>query len=304
MIYTITVNPALDYVLNLDRLDMGMINRTKQASFLAGGKGINVSQILTQLQVDNTVWGFVGGFTGKELVRQLNKKRIANDMVTISDTTRINVKLAAQQETEVNTVGPQITDQEITAFKARFNDLKAGDIVIMSGSLAPSLPADFYQQLLPMIKSAGAEFVVDTRGKALLNTLSAHPLLIKPNLSELAEISEERLSSADSVIKAAKKLQELGAQNVMVSLASRGGYLLTPEHLYFAPAAIGMTVNSVGAGDSMLAGFVASYVNHQDPEAAFKLGMAAGGATAFCHDIAVKSQIDVVLDQIKVEKIY
>ena len=167
MIYTVTVNPALDYVMQLEKVNAGEVNRTNNYSFLAGGKGINVSQILNQLNVENTAWGFVGGFTGKELIRQLNQKRITSDFVTISDVTRVNVKIHAEKETEINAAGPQITNQEITAFKSRLDDLKKGDIVVMSGSLTPSLPTDFYQQLLPTIKDAGAEFVVDTTGQAL-----------------------------------------------------------------------------------------------------------------------------------------
>ena len=171
MIYTVTVNPALDYVMQLEKVEAGSVNRSNDCQFLAGGKGINVSQILNQLDVDNTAWGFVGGFTGKELVRQLNVKKIESDFVTISDDTRVNVKIHAQKETEINAAGPKIDAQEITAFKARLDDLNEGDIVVLSGSLAPSLPTDFYEQLLPTIREAGAEFAIDTTGEALLATL-------------------------------------------------------------------------------------------------------------------------------------
>ncbi|RVU70897.1 MULTISPECIES: 1-phosphofructokinase [Lactobacillus] len=303
MIYTVTVNPALDYVMQLEKVNAGEVNRTKNYSFLAGGKGINVSQILNQLDVDNTAWGFVGGFTGKELIRQLNQKRIVSDFVTISDVTRVNVKIHAQKETEINAAGSHITDQEIAAFKDRLNDLKEGDIVVMSGSLTPDLPTNFYQQLLPTIKEAGAEFVVDTTGQALLDTLEYKPLVIKPNHHELADLFHTTFDSSDVMLEYAQKLLDKGAQNVMVSMAGEGGFLLTKDHVYHAKGAVGTAVNSVGAGDSMIAGFVGTYFKTHDPAESFRIGMACGGATAFTEDIAVKSQIEAVLPQIKVEQI-
>lgn len=303
MIYTVTVNPALDYVMQLPKVNDGEVNRSNDTQFLAGGKGINVSQILNQLSVDNTAWGFVGGFTGKELIRQLNVKNITSDFVTISDDTRVNVKIHAQKETEINAAGPKIDAQEIAAFKARLDDLEKGDIVVLSGSLAPSLPTDFYKQLLPTIKDAGAEFVVDTTGKALLDTLEYKPLVIKPNHHELADLFNTTFANTDEMLQAAKKLLDMGAQNVMISMAGDGAYLVTKDHVYHASAAKGIAVNSVGAGDSMIAGFVGTYYKTKDVVEALKMGSACGGATAFTEDIAVKSQIDAVLPDIKVEEV-
>lgn len=303
MIYTVTVNPALDYVMQLPKVNAGEVNRSKDCQFLAGGKGINVSQILNQLSVENTAWGFVGGFTGKELVRQLNVKKIESDFVTISDDTRVNVKIHAQKETEINAAGPKIDEQEITAFKARLDDLQEGDIVVLSGSLGPSLPTDFYKQLLPTIKEAGAQFAIDTTGKALLDTLEYKPLVIKPNHHELADLFHTTFSNNEEMLTAAKKLLEMGAQNVMISMAGDGGYLVTKDHIYHGSPAIGTAVNSVGAGDSMIAGFVGTYYKTKNPVEAFRMGMACGGATAFTEDIAVKSQIDATLPDIKVEEV-
>ncbi|KRL63350.1 1-phosphofructokinase [Lactobacillus psittaci] len=303
MIYTVTVNPALDYVLQLDKVITGEVNRTDDCQFLAGGKGINVSQILNQLKIENTAWGFVGGFTGQELVRQLNKKHIVSDFVQISDTTRVNVKIHAEKETEINSAGPQITEQEITAFKARLSDLNKGDIVVMSGSLTKGLGQDFYKDLLPTIKEAGAEFVVDTTGQALLDTLEFKPLVIKPNHHELADLFGVTFDSNEEMLTYAKKLLDMGAQNVMISMAKDGGYLVNKNGVYHAPGAKGTAINSVGAGDSMIAGFVGTYFETQDPVEAFKIGMACGAATAFTKDIAVKSQIDAVLPQIKVSEV-
>lgn len=303
MIYTVTANAALDYVMQLDKVDSGSVNRSSDCQFLAGGKGINVSQILDQLDVDSTAWGFVGGFTGKELVRQLNVKKIVSDFVTISDNTRVNVKIHAQKETEVNAAGPNITEQEIKAFKARLIDLKPNDIVVLSGSLAPSLPSDFYEELLPSIGDSEAEFAIDTTGQSLLDTLKYHPLVIKPNHHELAELFNTKFNNDEEMLTTAKKLLDMGAQNVMISMAGDGGYLVTKNHIYHGTAAKGIAVNSVGAGDSMIAGFVGTYYKTQDPVESFKMGMACGGATAFTEDIAVKSQIDVVLPQIKVNEV-
>lgn len=301
MIYTVTVNPALDYVLQLPEVKDGETNRSSDTQFLAGGKGINVSQILNQLGVDNTAWGFVGGFTGEELIRQLNVKKISSDFVRISDDTRVNVKIHAQEETEINAAGPDITAQEVAAFKSRLDDLEAGDVVVLSGSLAPSLPTDFYESLLPLIREKGAEFVVDTTGEALLRTLKFNPLVIKPNHHELADLFDTSFSSTADMLEAAKKLQKLGAQNVMISMAGEGAYLVTADHVYHANAATGTVVNSVGAGDSMIAGFVGTWFEKHDAAEGLRVGSACGGATAFTEDIAIKSQIDAVLPQIKID---
>ncbi|MFS8962394.1 1-phosphofructokinase [Lactobacillus delbrueckii] len=301
MIYTVTVNPALDYVLQLPEVKDGETNRSSDTQFLAGGKGINVSQILNQLGVDNTAWGFVGGFTGEELIRQLNVKKISSDFVRISDDTRVNVKIHAQEETEINAAGPDITAQEVAAFKSRLDDLEAGDVVVLSGSLAPSLPTDFYESLLPLIREKGAEFVVDTTGEALLRTLKFNPLVIKPNHHELADLFDTSFSSTADMLEAAKKLQKLGAQNVMISMAGKGAYLVTADHVYHANAATGTVVNSVGAGDSMIAGFVGTWFEKHDAAEGLRVGSACGGATAFTEDIAIKSQIDAVLPQIKID---
>ena len=301
MIYTVTVNPALDYVLQLPEVKDGETNRSSDTQFLAGGKGINVSQILNQLGVDNTAWGFVGGFTGEELIRQLNVKKINSDFVRISDDTRVNVKIHAQEETEINAAGPDITAQEVAAFKSRLDDLEAGDVVVLSGSLAPSLPTDFYESLLPLIREKGAEFVVDTTGEALLRTLKFNPLVIKPNHHELADLFDTSFSSTADMLEAAKKLQKLGAQNVMISMAGEGAYLVTADHVYHANAATGTAVNSVGAGDSMIAGFVGTWFEKHDAAEGLRVGSACGGATAFTEDIAIKSQIDAVLPQIKID---
>ena len=299
MIYTVTVNPALDYVLQLPEVKDGETNRSSDTQFLAGGKGINVSQILNQLGVDNTAWGFVGGFTGEELIRQLNVKKISSDFVRISDDTRVNVKIHAQEETEINAAGPDITAQEVAAFKSRLDDLEAGDVVVLSGSLAPSLPTDFYESLLPLIREKGAEFVVDTTGEALLRTLKFNPLVIKPNHHELADLFDTSFSSTADMLEAAKKLQKLGAQNVMISMAGEGAYLVTADHVYHANAATGTAVNSVGAGDSMVAGFITGYLKTGSYKEAFQMGVCTGSASAFSEELATEPEVLALLDKNK-----
>lgn len=303
MIYTITVNPAIDYVIELTQLTLGEVNRTENYHFLAGGKGINVSQILNQLEQENNAWGFVGGFSGGELARQVAAKGITSDFVEIKDQTRINVKLKAGQETEINGAGPEISATEIEAFKTKLQNLQEGDTVVMSGSLTPSLPANFYQSLIPVIKERGAEFVVDTTGQALLDTLAYEPLVIKPNHHELAELFTTTFANDDELVVAARKLLDRGAQHVLISMAGAGGYLVTRDHVYHANAAKGTVVNSVGAGDSMVAGFVGTFARTKDPVESFKIGMACGGATTFTKDIANASQIAAIIPQIEVVEV-
>lgn len=303
MIYTITVNPAIDYVIEMTELELGEVNRTENYHFLAGGKGINVSQILNQLQLENIAWGFVGGFSGTELTRQVAAKDIKSDFVEIADQTRINVKLNAGQETEINGAGPKITAAEFEQFKDKLKNLNEGDTVVMSGSLTPSLPDNFYQSLIPAIKEQGADFVVDTTGQALLDTLEYEPLVIKPNHHELADLFDTTFANDDELVAAARKLLDQGAKHVLISMAGDGGYLITKDHVYQANAAKGTVVNSVGAGDSMVAGFVGTFAKTKDPVESFKVGMACGGATTFTKDIANAAQIAEILPQIEVTKI-
>ncbi|MGX4645478.1 1-phosphofructokinase [Holzapfeliella sp. JNUCC 80] len=287
----------------LDSLDLGEVNRTTAATLFAGGKGINVSQVLTQLDVDNCALGFIGGSTGQELLQQLNQKKIKSDFTTILEKTRINVKVKADQETEINAGGPKISMQEQHTFKTKLTQLTEDDIVVMSGSLARGLPDDFYFQLIDLIKEQGSQFVLDTSGQSLLDCLDKKPLMVKPNHHELADIFETTFSTQEEIIEHGRKLQKMGAQNVIVSMAGDGAYLVTEDTVYYARPLTGKVVNSVGAGDSMVAGFVGTYSQTQDAVAAFKMGVACGSATAFTEDIATEPQINQQLKHVDIIEI-
>ncbi|WP_125605659.1 1-phosphofructokinase [Lapidilactobacillus bayanensis] len=303
MIYTVTVNPAIDYVVQIDHLNLGRVNYLQHTNFIAGGKGINVSKILTQLGSANTAWGFIGGFTGQFLETTLRQEQIKFDFTSIADNTRVNVKLKSDQETEMNAVGPRVTATELAAFKKQFDQVQAGDTVIFSGSLLPQLTNDFYLELIDLVVAKGAEFAIDTTGQALLDTLNKKPFVIKPNHHELADLFNTTIENDQQLLTYAAKLQESGAKNVLISMAGAGAYYLSPEHIYHSVAPVGQVVNSVGAGDSMLAGFIGEFSQHHDPKMAFKYGLACGSATAFTEDIANIEQINALLPQIKIDLI-
>lgn len=301
MIYTVTVNPAIDYVVQTEHLQLGLVNRLQHTNFIAGGKGINVSKILNQLTCDNIAWGFMGGFTGQFLETTLAKEKIKSDFTNIAANTRVNVKLKSDQETEMNAAGPQVSATEIATFKKQFEQVQAGDTVVFSGSLLPQLTNDFYLELIDLVVAKGAEFAIDTTGQALLDTLAKQPFVIKPNHHELADLFNTTIKNDQELLNEAAKLQKLGAKNVIVSMAGAGAYYLSPDHIYHSTAPKGQVVNSVGAGDSMLAGFIGEFSKHQDPELAFKYGLACGSATAFTEDIANLDQINALLPQIKID---
>jgi 1-phosphofructokinase len=302
MIYTVTVNPSIDYIVQLKELELGKVNRMSYDTKLPGGKGINVSRILKELGQPNTAWGFIGGFTGKFIEQELQKLNLKTDFTEIKADTRINVKIKAQNETEINGQGPQLSATEITNFKQKFSALKHGDVVILSGSLVPSLKVDFYFELIELIKAHQAEFVIDTTGKSLLRTLGQNPLVVKPNHHELAELFGVKLSDLKDIIFYGQKLLTMGAQHVLISMAGDGGLLIDQQGVYYSPAPKGKVINSVGAGDSMIGGFVGTYAASHDPLKSFRYGLACGSATAFSEDLADGKKIAEILPQIKIEK--
>lgn len=301
MIYTVTVNPSIDYIVQLPELTLGEVNRMAYDTKLPGGKGINVSRILKELGHQNVALGFVGGFTGDFVEKSLKEKSLTTNFTHVAADTRINVKIKAQNETEINGQGPQLTDDEVTKFKQQFDRLSAGDVVILSGSLVPSLTADFYFELIKIIREHGAEFVIDTTGESLLRTLKEHPLVVKPNHHELAELFNVKLDGLADIVKYGRKLLEMGAQHVLISMAGDGGLLVTPDKVYFSPAPKGKVINSVGAGDSMIGGFVGTFAATSDPVESFRYGLACGSATAFSEDLADRDKINEILPQIKIE---
>lgn len=300
MIYTVTVNPSIDYIVQLPQLTLGAVNRMSYDTKLPGGKGINVSRILNQLAVPNAAWGFLGGFTGNFIQQQLAAEKITTDFTEIPADTRINVKIKANEETEINGQGPTITTAAIANFKAKFTQLQAGDIVVMSGSLPPTLAASFYRDLIPLIQARGAEFVIDTTGQALLDTLSAQPLVVKPNHHELAALFNVELNNDAAIVKYGRKLLALGAKHVLVSMAGAGAFLITERQVYKSTAPQGTVINSVGAGDSMIAGFVGTFSQTHDPLKSFETGLACGSATAFSEDLADQAKIATVRQTIQI----
>ncbi|WP_155286143.1 1-phosphofructokinase [Lacticaseibacillus zhaodongensis] len=304
MIYSITLNPAIDYVVGLPHLELGLVNRLDSAIKLPGGKGINVSRILKELQLPTTAWGFTGGFTGQFVNQQLAALGLGCDFTPIQSDTRINVKLKAEDETELNAPGPDITAAEIAAFKSKFKQLQPGDVVIMAGSIPASLPESFYRDLLPLIHQAGADFVIDTTGEALLATLPEKPLVVKPNHHELADLfGDPEYQDTQSIVAAGRKLLDLGAQHVLISMAGAGALMITKDKAWHGSAAKGTVKNSVGAGDSMLAGFTGTFAQTHDALKSFKKAIACGSATAYSTDLATSAKIAEVEQTITIEEV-
>lgn len=303
MIYTVTLNPSIDYIVEVEDMKLGSLNRMSRDLKLPGGKGINVSRVLNQLKVDNTATGFLGGFTGRFIEDWLREEGTSSDFVPVGGDTRINIKLKSGEETEINGVGPEITAAEAEALVSKLRNLQTGDIVIMSGSIPPSLGGDFYNRLIGVCKQQGAQFVIDTTGQALQQALEHSPLLVKPNHHELAELFGVTISTREEIIMYGSKLLEAGAQHVLVSMAGEGALLITEKGVYAASAPAGQVRNSVGAGDSMIAGFVGTLSREGDVLEAFRTGVASGSATAFSDDLADGGFIGRLRPQIQITQL-
>ncbi|MBE5840508.1 MAG: 1-phosphofructokinase [Butyrivibrio sp.] len=295
MIYTVTFNPAIDYVVRMsDELLPGMTNRSDSEECYFGGKGINVSTILKNLGLDNTALGFVAGFTGDAIEKSVSERGIKADFIKLKDgISRINVKIKGQAETEINAQGPMIPEEDQKKLFDKINTLKDGDILILAGSIPNSLPSDVYEKIIALVNDRKIEVVVDATKDLLKNVLKYHPFLIKPNNHELGEMFETVLKTDEEIETHAKKLQELGARNVLISMAGDGAMLITETgEKYRVGVPKGKVKNSVGAGDSMVAGFVAGYLKTGSYEEALKMGTAAGSATAFSDDLATGEAIN------------
>ena len=301
MIYTVTFNPSLDYIVRLDNFTAGEINRVNYEQVLAGGKGINVSIVLKNLGHDNAALGFVAGFTGEEIKRQLKEFGVTSDFVQLDEGfSRINVKAKAKTETEINGQGPDISEAKQAELFAQLDKLVEGDTLVLAGSIPKTLPDDIYQRIMARLDGKGIRIVVDAEKKLLLNVLQYHPFLIKPNNHELGDMFGVKLTTDEEIITYAKKLQEKGAQNVLISMAGDGAILLTAEGKSFkCPAPKGKLVNSVGAGDSMVAGFITGYMESDgDFETAFHWGVATGSASAFSENLATRPEVEALLKTI------
>ena len=300
MIYTVTFNPSLDYIVSVDDFKLGLTNRTSSELILPGGKGTNVSTVLKNLGLESTALGFVAGFTGNEIVKRLNDMGIKSDFISIENgISRINLKLKSIDGTEINGAGPDISEEKVNELRDKLNQLKEGDVLVLAGSIPSSMSDNIYRDIMADLKDRGVMIVVDATKDLLLNVLEYHPFLIKPNNHELGEIFDVKLTTREEVIPYGRKLQEKGAKNVLVSMAGEGAVLIAEDGQVFdAPAPKGKLINGVGAGDSMVAGFVAGWIEKQDYEYAFHMGVASGSASAFSENLATKEEIINVYNQV------
>lgn len=293
MIYTVTFNPSLDYIVSVDGFKLGLTNRTDSELILPGGKGINVSTILNNLGISSTALGFVAGFTGEEIVREVEKLGIPSDFIQIPEgISRINVKLKSIDGTEINGMGPEIAADKVEELMRKLDMLGEGDVLVLAGSIPASMPDDMYSRIMERLEGRGVLFFVDATGALLRNVLKYHPFLIKPNNHELGELFGVRITAREEAVPYAVKLQEMGARNVLVSMAGEGAVLVAENgEVHSAPAPKGTLVNAVGSGDSMVAGFLAGWMERKDYRHAFYMGVAAGSASAFSENLASKTEI-------------
>ena len=299
MIYTVTFNPSLDYIVTVNDFRMGVVNRTSREILFPGGKGVNVSMVLKNLGCESTVLGFAAGFTGQELTRLLEEKGITADFIHVKNgTSRINVKLRAQKETEINGQGPRIAGEDIQRLYKKLDGLQDGDILVLAGSIPDTMPGSMYMDIMQHLQDKKLNIVVDATKDLLVNVLPYRPFLIKPNNHELGEIFHTIITDKDEVVRYAKALQEKGARNVLVSMAGEGAVLVTEDGKeYRTEAPKGTVVNSVGAGDSMVAGFLYGYLTEGDYEKAFRYGVCTGSASAFSEELATKEEVFALLDK-------
>ena len=293
MIYTVTFNPSLDYIVSVNDFQLGLTNRTDSELILPGGKGINVSTILMNLGIDSTAFGFAAGFTGEEIIREVEAMGIRSDFIKIdSGISRINLKLKNIDGTEINGSGPEISEEKIEELLRKLDILGEGDILVLAGSIPASMPADMYSTIMERLQHKNVTFIVDATKDLVINVLKYKPFLIKPNNHELGELFDVKLTTREEVIPYGKKLQKQGARNVLISMAGEGAVLVAEDgSVYEAPAPKGTLVNAVGAGDSMVAGFTAGWIEKKDYRHAFYMGVSAGSASAFSEYLATKEEI-------------
>lgn len=300
MIYTVTFNPSLDYIVSVEDFRLGLTNRTSSELMLPGGKGLNVSMVLGNLGIENTALGFVAGFTGEEIVRRIEQMGVKSDLIRIDNgISRINVKLKSIDGTEINGCGPRIGEEHVEKLMKKLDILRETDMLILAGSIPGSMPDDMYRRIMGRLEGRGVLTAVDATKDLLINVLPYHPFLVKPNNHELGEIFGVELKTRKEVISYARKMQEMGAVNVLVSMAGEGAVLAAADgSIHDAPAPEGRLVNGVGAGDSMVAGFIAGWMERKDYGHAFAMGISAGSASAFSEQLATKEEVEAVYWQI------
>ena len=301
MIYTVTFNPSIDYIVSVPDFRLGATNRTSSETIYPGGKGVNVSLVLKNFGIDSIALGFTAGFTGKEIIRLLSEKGIRTDFIEVENgASRINVKLRSMEETEINGAGPGYSDNDISKLYEKLDRLEPGDYLILAGSTPPTLPSGIYMDILSILSGRNIRFVVDATGELLLRVLKYRPFLIKPNRQELEELFNVEIRNNKEVAEYAKRLQDMGAGNVLVSLAGDGAMLLTEDGKIFESLPPeGKVVNSVGAGDSMVAGFLAGYLETGRYEDAFYTGLCAGSASAYPESFATHDEVRTLMESLE-----
>lgn len=303
MICTVTFNPSLDYTVDVEDFRLGLTNRTSAEKILPGGKGINVSTVLMNLGIRNTALGFTAGFTGDEIIRRLQEMGVDSDFISVENgISRINVKLRSIDGTEINGAGPEISPDKVEELMEKLDQLQKGDVLFLAGSIPSSMPDDMYERIMDRLKERDVTTVVDATRDLLVKVLKYHPFLVKPNNHELGEIFGVELNTREDVVPYGKKLQEMGAKNVLVSMAGEGAVLIAADgQVYQKPVPKGTLVNGVGAGDSMVAGFMAGWMDKKDYRHAFYMGIAAGSASAFSENLATGKEIEAVYRQVAQE---
>ncbi|HJD00800.1 MAG TPA: 1-phosphofructokinase [Candidatus Dwaynia gallinarum] len=306
MIYTVTLNPSIDHVIEMNELQEGIVNKVNIENFYAGGKGINVSKILKEHGVENIALGFISGFTGEFIKNNLEQCGIKNDFINVlNGYSRINMKIKTNEnETEINGLGPSISSSNIKDLFNQLEKLSSNDILVLAGSIPPSLSDNFYEEIMKQLSTKNVKIIVDARNNLLLNVLKYRPFLIKPNHHEISEIFNKEIKTIDELIFHGNKLKEMGAQNVLISMGGDGAILITESNeIYRSNIPKGTLKNSVGSGDSMVGGFITGYLKTNDYKEALKLGAASGSATAYSDDLAKISFINELSSQIQITKL-
>lgn len=300
MIYTVTFNPALDYILELDKLEVGKIQKSKSELILPGGKGINVSIVLTNLEIGNVALGYKAGFVGEEIERLLKNMKVETYFIKIENSnSRINVKISANEETAINANGPEITEDKVSELLEKLKNLNENDFLVLSGSIPKSLKDDIYEKICNIVRTKNVKIVVDATKNLLVQSLKYNPFLIKPNNEELGEIFGVDIHTKEDAYVYGRKLKEMGAKNVLVSMGKIGAVLIDENNNeYFVKSPEGKRVNTVGSGDSMVAGFIAGYIKFNDYEKALKMGVSAGTASALSKYLAKKEEVYNLFDNL------
>lgn len=304
MIYTVTCNPSLDYIVFLDKLVLGKVARSNSELIFAGGKGINVSIVLKNLGVESVCLGYLAGFTGKRMEEELRQRGCQTDFIFLEQgLSRINIKIRAEEETQINAQGPEIKQKDLEKLFLKLESLKQEDILVLSGSVPPSIEKTIYEKIMKHLEKKGIKIVVDAAGTLLLSALKQKPFLVKPNEEELQELFDCTIKTEKELIFYGQKLQEMGAQNVLISRGAKGAVLLTQKEIYKSPAPKGTAVQTVGAGDSMVAGFLAGYLKEENFLQALQTASAAGSASAFSYELATNQEVEQLKKQIKITKL-